>query len=199
MNTTPPADAHDWPSLLSGEGRSPAVQAEISGRLSRPDLARWLAQVRQVRQCARPVRLVGGSDTIDTTTGEVLASYSSASEPDGMTYIRCGNRRASVCPSCSHEYKGDVWHLIMAGAAGGIKGVPETVAAHPLVFASFTAPSFGRVHAAKKPGRPGSRRCLPRTGDRRQLCPHGRPRWCLDLHDPTPPPAGPPLSGDRHA
>ena len=30
-----------------------------------PDLGRWLGQVQQVRQCARPVRLVGSSDTID--------------------------------------------------------------------------------------------------------------------------------------
>ena len=167
MTATPTADAHDWPSPLSGEGSSPAIQAEISSRLCRSDLARWLSQVRQVRQCSRPVRLVGGSNTIDTTTGEVLASYTSTVEPDGVTYIRCGNRRASVCPSSSHEYKGDVWHLIMAGAAGGIKDVPDTVAAHPLVFGSFTAPSFGLVHAAKKPGRPGSRRCpvpRPATG-----------------------------------
>ena len=71
----------------------------------------------------------------------------------------------------------------MAGAAGGMKDVPDTVAAHPLVFATFTAPSFGPVHTAKKPGRPGSRRCTPRTGDRRQLCPHGRPLWCMTIHD----------------
>ena len=121
----PTADTPDWPSLLSGEGSSAAVQAEITTRLSRPDLGRWLSQVRQVRQCARPVRLVGGSDTIDPLTGEVLASYTSSSEPDGVTYIRCGNRRASVCPSCSREYKGDVWHVLMAGAAGGIKGCPQ--------------------------------------------------------------------------
>jgi hypothetical protein len=140
--------------------------------------------------------LVGGSDTIDPLTGEVLASYTSSSEPDGVTYIRCGNRRASVCPSCSHEYKGDVWHLIMAGAAGGIKAVPDTVAEHPLVFGSFTAPSFGLVHAAKKPGRPGSRRCLPRTGDRRQLCSHGRPRWCMAIHDHPDPECGQPLCVD---
>ena len=176
MNTLPTTDTDDWPSLLSGEGWSAAIDAEIISRLSRPDLSRWLSQVRQVRQCSRPVRLVGGSDTIDTVTGEVLASYTSTSEPDGTTYIRCGNRRASVCPSCSHECKGDVWHLIMAGAAGGIKDVPDAVAEHPLVFGSFTAPSFGLVHAAKKPGRPGTRRCLPRTGSQRQLCPHGRPR-----------------------
>jgi hypothetical protein len=192
----PTADALDWPSLLSGEGSSAAVQAEITGRLSRPDLGRWLNQVHQVRQCARPVRLVGGSDTIDTQTGEVLGSYTSSSEPDGVTYIRCGNRRASICPSCSREYKGDVWHVLMAGAAGGIKGVPDTIAAHPLVFASFTAPSFGLVHAAKKPGRPGTQRCLPRTGGRRQLCPHGRPQWCMTVHDQTDPSCGQPLCVD---
>jgi hypothetical protein len=182
--------------LLPGEGWSAATQAEVAARLSRPDLGRWLAQVQQVRQCARPVRLVGHRDSIDAVTGEVLGCYSSTGEPDGVTYLRCGNRRASVCPSCSHEYQGDVWHLVMAGAVGGIKGVPDTVAAHPLVFATFTAPSFGPVHAAKKPGRPGTRRCLPRTGDRRQLCPHGRPRWCTTVHDHSDPQAGQPLCGD---
>ena len=161
--TTPRAKTH---SPLSAEGWSTATQAEVAARQSRPDLGRWLTQVQQVRQCARPVRLVGHGDTIDPVTGEVQASYTSRGEPDGVTYLRCGNRRASVCPSCSHEYQGDVWHLVMAGAAGGIKGVPDTVAAHPMVFATLTAPSFGLVHAAKKPGRPGSRRCLPRTGDR---------------------------------
>ena len=186
----------DWCSLLSGEGWSAATQAEVAARLSRPGLGRWLGQVQQVRRCAHPVRLVGSSDTINGLTGEVLASYTSSSEPDGVTYLRCGNRRASVCPSCSHEYKGDLWHVLMAGAAGGIKGVPDTVAAHPLVFASFTAPSFGLVHAVKKPGRPGSRRCLPRTGDRRQLCPHGRPRWCMAVHEHADPACGQPLCAD---
>jgi hypothetical protein len=73
----------DWRSLLSGEGWSTTTQAEVAARLSQPGLGRWLSQVRQVRQCARPVRLVGGNDTIDTTTGEVLGSYSASSEPDG--------------------------------------------------------------------------------------------------------------------
>ncbi len=170
--------------------------AEVAARLSRPDLGRWLGQVEKVRHCAHPVRLVGGSDTVDCATGEVVGSYSSTREPDGVTYVRCGNRRASVCPSCSHEYKGDVWHVLMAGAAGGMKDVPDTVAAHPLVFATMTAPSFGPVHGAKKPGRPGSRRCLPRTGDRRKVCPHGRPLWCMAVHDHTDPMAGQPLCVD---
>lgn len=169
--------------MTTSSGTNAQTQQLITERLTRPDLGRWLAQVERVRHCAHPVRLVGRSETIDTTTGEVLAEYASANEPDGITYVRCGNRRASVCPSCSHEYKGDVWHVLVAGASGGMKNVPETVAAHPLVFATLTAPSFGLVHSAKKPGRPGTRRCHPRTGKRRTVCRHGRPVWCMAVHD----------------
>lgn len=86
----------------------------------------------------------------------------------------------------------------MAGAAGGMKDVPDTVAAHPLIFATFTAPSFGPVHTAKKPGRPGSRRCTPRSGDRRQLCPHGRPLWCMAVHDHSDGLTGQPLCADYY-
>jgi len=172
------------------------IQGQVAERLARPNFGRWLTQVQQVRRCSHPVRLAGTSHTVDSTTGEVLGSYDTAAEPDGVAYVRCGNRRASVCPSCSHEYKGDVWHVLMAGAAGGMKDVPDTVAAHPLVFATFTAPSFGPVHTAKKPGRPGSRRCTPRTGDRRQLCPHGRPLWCMTVHEHTDGLTGQPLCAD---
>ena len=175
---------------------STSTQAQVAERLAKPGFGRWLTQVQQVRRCAHPVRLAGSTHTIDTTTGEILSSYDTSTDPDGVAYVRCGNRRASVCPSCSHEYKGDVWHVLMAGAAGGMKDVPETVAAHPIVFATTTAPSFGPVHSAKKPGRPGSRRCTPSTGDRRQVCPHGRPLWCMSIHDHGDALAGQPLCGD---
>jgi hypothetical protein len=46
-----------------------------------------------------------------------------------------------------------MWQLVYAGMAGGRKGVPESVAEHPQVFVSLTAPSFGAVH-----GRPDDRR-----------------------------------------
>jgi Replication initiator protein, pSAM2 len=36
----------------------------------------------------------------------------------------------------------------VSGLRGG-KGVPQTVAEHPLVFATFTAPSFGPVHTIR--------------------------------------------------
>ena len=147
---------------MTDQGWTASTQAQVAARLARPDLGRWLG--RFSRSGTAPTRSASPAPATPSTpaTGEVLGSYDSAAEPDGVTYVRCGNRRASVCPSCSHEYKGDVWHVLMAGAAGGIKNVPTTVAAHPLVFATFTAPSFGPVHTAKKPGRPGSRRCTPR-------------------------------------
>ena len=67
--------------------------------------------------------------------------------------VRCGNRREECCPSCAREYGGDMWQLIYAGLAGGRKGVPESVAEHPQVFATLTAPSFGPVHTRPDDGR----------------------------------------------
>ena len=64
------------------------------------------------------------------------------------------------------------------------------------MFATVTAPSFGVVHGAAKPGRRGGRRCRPRTGDARQLCPHGRPSWCTAVHQHTDTVVGQPLCVD---
>jgi len=88
---------------------------------------------------AHPVRLRGVVVRGDERV------YSTADEPDGALMVRCGNRREACCPSCAHEYRGDMWQLFYAGMAGGRKGVPEQVAEHPQVFASLTAPSFGPV------------------------------------------------------
>jgi hypothetical protein len=67
---------------------------------------------------------------MNPSTGEVLTRYSPDQELDGYTYVRCGNRRASACPTCSCEYKGDAWHLSMCGMAGG-RGVPATIGDRP--------------------------------------------------------------------
>jgi hypothetical protein len=89
-----------------------------------------------------------------------------------------------------------MWHLIMAGAAGGMKDVPATILEHPLVFATLTAPTFGIVHASKKLGRSGSRRCHPRSGSGRRVCAHGRPLWCMSVHDHADFVVGQPLCPD---
>jgi hypothetical protein len=126
----------------------PATVRGLVARASDPKRERWLQQVRRTGACRHPVRLRGvvlhGEEPV----------YSTASEPDGALMVRCGNRREACCPSCAHEYRGDMWQLVYAGLAGGRKGVPESVAEHPQVFASLTAPSFGTVHNRPDDGRP---------------------------------------------
>jgi len=146
---------------------------------------------RLLSPCAAGRRLVDRRPD-DPTTGEIIGTYESATEPDHVTYVRCGNRRADVCSSCSTEYAGDLWHLLSAGMVGG-KGVPEEIRQHPLVFATLTAPSFGAVHGCSKPGR-SARRCRPRSA--RSLCPHGRATWCMRSHTPTDVEVGQPLCAD---
>ena len=135
--------------------------------------------------CNRPVRLVGTKWLVDTRTGEMRETYSSREEFDGFTYVRCGNRRAAVCPTCSHEYKGDAWHLLVCGLAGG-KGIPTEVADRPSTFATLTAPSFGPVHGCRQKGPCRARRDLP-------VCRHGRALWCRRRHDPGDLEVGQPL------
>ncbi|PPF29922.1 replication initiation protein [Rathayibacter tritici] len=163
----------------------------VTDRVRRPDFETWMKGAAATGYCANPVRLVGSSHVVDAVSGEIVSSYESAQQPDGVTYVRCGNRRAVRCPSCSHEYKGDMWHLVVAGAAGGTKDVPESVGGHPLVFLTLTAPSFGAVHSAKKSAHSGSARCRPRS--KKELCAHGRPLWCMSIHDGESPLAGEPL------
>jgi hypothetical protein len=156
-----------------------------------PELLAQVARAdaeQRARGCARPIRLVGSTTRIDAATGAVVGHYSSAQELDGVTLVRCGNRRASRCESCSREYKGDAWHLLAAGLVGG-KGAPESVRAHPSVFATLTAPSFGPVHGRRQ-GAP----CRARRD--RPVCPHGRPMYCLHRHGENDKNLGEPLCLD---
>jgi hypothetical protein len=131
---------------------------------------RWAKQVQAAGYCVRPVRLHGGVDHADTATGELREHYATDDEPDGVLLKACGSRRASRCPSCSAVYRYDAYHLVAAGLRGG-KGVPETVASHPTVFVTFTAPSFGMVHTRR--GQAGT--VYPcHAGRLGEHCPHGR-------------------------
>lgn len=125
----------------------PATIAGLVARVSDPRRERWLEQVERTGGCRRPIRLRGR-----VMRGGRL-TYSTADEPDGVLMVRCGNRREACCPSCAHEYRGDMWQLVYAGLAGGRKGVPETVRSHPQAFVTLTAPSFGAVHTRRDDGR----------------------------------------------
>jgi hypothetical protein len=134
----------------------------------------------------------GRVDHIDGATGELLHRYTSVHEPGGVLPIACKTRRASRCPPCAEVYRADTYQLIRAGLTGG-KGIPDTVATHPCVFATLTAPSFGPVHAYReKDGR--VLRCHPRRGN--PACPHGNRLSCTQKHAPYDDRLGDPLCPD---
>jgi hypothetical protein len=112
------------------------------------DPAGFLHQAARVGFCAHPVRLEGAIThaRINRHSGELVTAhqvYSSDQEPSGLLLKPCGNRRASRCPACAEVYRADEYQLVRAGLAGG-KGVPASVASHPRLFVTFTAPGFGR-------------------------------------------------------
>jgi hypothetical protein len=166
----------------------PGVLQEVIDRAG-PGYDRWMEQVAATGYCVHPVRLRGQVEHADAATGEVRAVYSTDREPDATLLKACGNRRASVCPSCSATYQADSFQLLAAGLRGG-KGIPETVSGHPRLFVTFTAPSFGQVHTRKAQGRL-VHPCHPyRQGQR---CPHGRRAGCWQRHDADDPRLGEPL------
>jgi hypothetical protein len=166
----------------------PGVLQEVIDRAG-PGYDRWMEQVAATGYCAHPVRLRGHVEHADAWTSEVRTVYSTDREPDATLLKACGNRRASVCPSCSATYQADSFQLFAAGLRGG-KGVPKRVARHPRLFVTFSAPSFGPVHTRRAQGllvHP----CHPyRQG---QSCPHGRRVGCWRRHDEDDPRLGEPL------
>jgi hypothetical protein len=166
----------------------PGVLAEVVDRAG-AGYDRWMELVAQAGYCHHPIRLAGRVEQADRQTGEIRPVYDSGREPDGVLLKACGTRRESRCPSCAATYRADAYQLLAAGLKGG-KGVPESVVAHPRLFVTFTAPSFGRVHTRKAQGRlvlP----CHPyRQGAR---CPHGLRDGCWHRHDEDDPRLGEPL------
>ena len=147
---------------------------------------------RRAGGCIQPVLVRGRVDHIDGATGELLHRYTSVHEPGGVLPIACKTRRASRCPPCAEVYRADTYQLIRAGLTGG-KGIPDTVATHPCVFVTLTAPSFGPVHARReKDGR--VLRCHPRRG--KPTCPHGNRLSCAEKHAPDDDRLGDPLCPD---
>ncbi|MDQ0749062.1 hypothetical protein QF034_003293 [Streptomyces africanus] len=151
-----------------------------------PKFSRWLEQVTATGGCAHPVHLSGSTTVLDGATGEILRRYDTRDEPGERLLIRCRNRRASICPSCSRLHAGDTFHLVRAGLLGG-KNVPATVRTRPRLFITLTAPSFGPVHRAGE-------LCRPRCGG--GTCEHGRPLGCGTFHAPDVSIVGQPLCPD---
>jgi uncharacterized Zn-finger protein len=166
----------------------PKNVAALLTRAAEPEFAAWRCNIVSLAGCTNPIHLVGGATVVDTTTGEALFSYAS-DVYGGRLLTACGNRRASVCPSCSRLYRADTYQLIRAGLVGG-KNVTESVSGHPRVFATLTAPGFGPVHTRRE--RAGHvRACRPRKVG--ECCPHGSPIGCHERHAEGEPRLGEPL------
>jgi hypothetical protein len=173
--------------VLSGE-----LLDGMIARMTRPDYARFEAQLRSSGYCARPVRLRGRIDVCDAD-GVRRQVWTTHGEPDRLLRKACGNRREAVCGPCAERYRGDAWQIIAAGLRGG-KGVAESVIGHPALFASLTAPSFGVVHAHLLGPDGEPLRCRPRRDA--PVCPHGVPLSCREIHAPDDPCLGEPLCAD---
>ena len=165
-------DVITWPTSTPGNGSSPAPAAAPPGPAARPRQRHRPGHRRNRAGLRRP-----------------------SGEPRRCPlHVACGNRRESACPACSAVYKRDARQLVRAGLAGG-KGIPETVAAHPCVFATLTAPSFGPVHARRMRGKTVLP-CRPRRDASKRVCPHGRDISCPVRHADDDPRLGRPMCRD---
>jgi hypothetical protein len=150
------------------------VVTEMIQRAASPSFGTWWRKLEESGFCANPVHLTG----VD------------GNGPDHQVFTRCNNRRAIVCPSCSDLYARDTWQLIHAGLRGGHHEIPTTVAEHPQVFVTLTAPSYGTVHTTRT-----TQSCHPPAAHPGQ-CPHRSPRWCEAAHGYDDPALGQPLCGE---
>jgi hypothetical protein len=166
------------PGLIDGTGAG-NLDAELLERAARDDFHEWLSGAKAAGGCVRPIRLRGTIRNVDAGTGEILSTIDTQDTPDKVIYLPCGDRRASVCPPCAATYRTDTYQLIRAGLAGG-KGMPASIATHPCVFATFTAPSFGPVHTCVVASGDKAARCRPRR--KADFCPHGRRISCGQRH-----------------
>ncbi|MEO3861769.1 replication initiator [Acrocarpospora sp. B8E8] len=173
---------------------NPTNAHAISGtitRLNHLSYERWADQIRRTGGCRQPIHLRGKIEHRDRTTGALLHRYSTYLEPDGVLRLPCKTRRASRCPACAEIYRADTYHLIRAGLIGG-KGVPTSVTAHPCLFVTLTAPSFGAVHT-RRDNNGTLRPCHPRR--KPITCPHGRVLSCTARHGTDEERLGEPLCG----
>lgn len=152
-----------------------------------------LALVREVdlaRNCSHPIRLTG--EVVSTETGEVNSK---------RLLVACKDRREVVCPACAYLYRADAWILVSSGLIGG-KGTPASVASHPRLFVTLTAPSFGPVHTitssgacvvGRDPSREPTDDAIAGTLDRASRETHAHVPVCTQRHGPDDPVLGQPL------
>ncbi|MBQ0905787.1 replication initiator [Micromonospora sp. U21] len=190
------------PLTLYRPGVASGRDAQALHRAATPEFSGWLEHTASAGGCSRPIRLSGTIAAVERDTGRVLIDQHTDELPDRALYKACGNRRQSQCPDCAWVYQGDAYQVVRCGLTGG-KGVPASVGRHPVVFATFTAPSFGAVHHRHVPRHTCATRqrcdCRPapcRARSAAGTCQHGQPAACFARHDTDDPRLGQPLCLD---
>jgi hypothetical protein len=153
---------------------SAAVVRQMLRRAASRGFETWWNTAEGSGFCASPIRLAGNDEF--GRQHHILT--------------RCKNRRAAACPSCSDLYARDIWQLIHAGLNGGHHGIPPTVADHPQLFVTLTAPSFGPVHGIRRSG------VCHTSGRGRRECEHGQLLRCECIHELDDPAVGQPLCSE---
>jgi hypothetical protein len=164
-----------WPSSAAGSAFRRAAQ---DGYFT------WLDHIWPAAGCTRPVRLHGSIRRIGTATGEVLWAVGHR-PPAGwgdLQAVRQPPRHR--LPVLRRNLPAGRLPGDPVGPGRG-QGHPQTVTAHPAVFATFTAPSFGLVHTrvirTHACADRSHRTCLALPCHARRgaaLCPHGQPLAC---------------------
>ena len=168
------------PGVSDGADRGQVVD-QMLRRASSLGFDAWWRRAANAGFCAAPIQLVG-TDRFGRARS---------------VWVRCNNRRASVCASCSDLYARDTWQLVHAGLHGGHHHMPSTIAEHPQVFVTLTAPGFGPVHTTGN-DRNGkhARRCHDPGRGGYHRCRHGKPLWCAIIHGDDDARVGQPLCDD---
>ena len=175
--------------LLAGGGLRRA-----GGDAGRPVVSgRWAEQIARCGYCARPVRLRG---RVRHGKREV---YSTDTAPDRVLFVRCRNRRASMCPSCSSSTPATCGSSSTPARRVAARSSPTPAARAPAGVRhphragvrpgphdplGPTRPARGVPSLGRGPALPASAADLVRGGARR-----GRPAaWRAALPSPFPPP-----------
>jgi hypothetical protein len=118
-------------------------QRQLLDRASRPDCA--AGSITPPRRAV--VSALSGSPATCIPVEQATGSHrpeQAHQRASGRCAVRAVRRSTRQrVPAVCRDLPADTYQLIKAGLVGG-KGVPTTVAGHPAVFATLTAPSFGR-------------------------------------------------------
>ena len=196
--TTPAVTLTPSPADGLGVGAMPGTLTtdELLARVSQPEYQQWLNHAAGARGCSHPVRLSGEITAIDPATGELVRRVATGTMPDGVLYVPCGTRRASICPACAEIYRRDARQIIRQGSTAA-KAYQPTSPRIRAVFVTLTAPASdlstpriagpgGKSCAAVRAVKPSSARTAATspapTGTKRPTTSLGKP-LCPDCYD----------------